>query len=93
MQIFENKKVAFGSRDYQENVRRSKLCWVDKFPTKMDGYGPLLGQKYINPSQTQSPKPKKEEKSKIKIFENFRFWLFFDDFKPRDYQNRVWEVK
>ena len=34
MQIFENKKVVSGPRDYQENVRRSKLCRVDKFSAK-----------------------------------------------------------
>ena len=37
MQIFENEKVVFGPRDYQENVRRSRKCRVDKFPLKMDG--------------------------------------------------------
>ena len=37
MQIFENEKVVFRPRDYQENVRRSRKCRVDKFPAKMDG--------------------------------------------------------
>ena len=27
--IFENKKVVSGPRDYQENVRRSRKCRVD----------------------------------------------------------------
>ena len=29
MQIFKKQKVVLGPRDYQENVRRSKLCRVD----------------------------------------------------------------
>ena len=36
MQIFENKKVVFRPRDYQENVRRSRKCRVDKFSKYLD---------------------------------------------------------
>ena len=45
---------------------------VDKIWAKMDGYGPLLGQNYENPSQPlpkwQSPKRQKEKKEKSQKF-------------------------
>ena len=64
MQVFKNEKVVYRPRDYREIVRRSKLCKVDKFSAKMDGYGPLLGQNYENPSQPQSPKAQKDKNRK-----------------------------